>query len=654
VHFLPLLLVLLVPATALGGGRVKDEVRVFSDGSPEEVWTYFDSIAEPNLREKAFFWPNGAKRRVEMWDGPAQSGPITGWHDNGSLESVGVWEDGVKHGVFKTYESVSKGEKPVVDSEEPWVRGQLHGTVKYHDGYSSNRYVHFEREYKDGQLHGAAIVRRDGDSMERKYSFQMGKLHGRQYAWHHDKRMRFQYEFKDGLPHGTQRRFERGDEPIEELNFVDGKLHGTQLWEWWQGSDQNVTQEWSSGLLTQVSNSEGDWTRSRLELVTPLREDGGYGHPLEQDIRLQGELVQVDRYNYEDGVLEDITVFEPALFTQRFHPNGRISELGAGRVGHRTGPWFTFYDDGALHTQEHHASKKVGTWNVYDRSGQLREVQEWDHYRNSWMVTFYSVDGTVVAEGNVVPASGVKPAKTGTWKYWRDDGTPLREETYGPGPYSGNRPHIKQMIQWFPDGRPEFEGSEKELLVYDYSDDDPDVRTRTRTVKLLDRSRFAHEIYDPETMTIVTVEPKELAVVAQELVLSIGRAVVLADQRHRADGSPKRKDVFNKAGQRHGAFEGWYRDGTRAYAFNYSRGKLRSVEEWWKDSSPRAVLEFRTGRGADDGEAPFVLTAGIWTTEDGNRTVYDRGDSDRRFKDREGALAACKVWKFEPRAQRPE
>jgi hypothetical protein len=140
VRFVSVLLILLVPAMSLAGGRVKDEVRVFSDGSPEEVWTYLDSIAEPNLREKAFFWPNGTKRRVEMWDGPVQSGPATGWHDNGSLESEAQWEDGLKHGVFKTYESVADALSVRVQGRAaPWLTAPVRVGGRAHRGAELRR-----------------------------------------------------------------------------------------------------------------------------------------------------------------------------------------------------------------------------------------------------------------------------------------------------------------------------------------------------------------------------------------------------------------------------------------------------------------------------------------------------------------------------------
>ncbi len=648
-----IVVLLLVPAVALAG-QVRDEVRVYADGSPEEVWVYEGSIDPANLREKLFYWPDGADRRREFWRGEQQSGPFRGWHENGSLQSEGRYEAGLENGVFVTYDSVAEGEKPIVATEETWVAGKLHGRLKVFDGWGENRYARIERSFDHGVLHGPAIVRRAADRMVRKYSFDAGLLHGRQFAWHGDGRMRFQYEFKHGEPHGAQRRWESGDEPIEELHFVDGEPHGTLRWEWFSGDQRQAVQEWSSGLIT---HTDGDRiTRYRLERSTPLREEADYSHPLEQDIRLLGELREVDSYSFEDGRLTRIRItLQDGVFTQLFHPGGGLAALGHGDESRRSGLWLTFWADGSPHVESYHEGhKRMGTWTVRDRAGRVREIQEWDYYRSRWLVMDYTADGTKLHEGDIVADPGASPHKTGTWRYWREDGTPLREETYGPGPYSGNRPHIEQMTQWLPDGRPEFEGSEKELRVFTYSEDDEEVVVRTRVVELLDRSRFGHEYYDEDTMKIVLRESKEQPVeVAQELHLSIGRAVVVGDQRHRGDGSPKRLDTFDKEGRRHGTFQGWYRDGTVAYTFTYRRGLLQAAEEWWKDGSPRAVLTFRRAKGDDDAEFPR-LSEGRWISREGRAIDYRLGDRDAGFRDPDGVLDRCAVWKFDARAERPE
>ena len=78
---------------------VKDERRLWSDGSPQEVWTYQASISPDSLILKELFYESGAKRREEQFAGGLQHGTTTAWYEEGSKEVEENWKDGGRHGL---------------------------------------------------------------------------------------------------------------------------------------------------------------------------------------------------------------------------------------------------------------------------------------------------------------------------------------------------------------------------------------------------------------------------------------------------------------------------------------------------------------------------------------------------------------------------
>jgi antitoxin component YwqK of YwqJK toxin-antitoxin module len=405
-------------------------------------------------------------------------------------------------------------------------------------------------------------------------------------GWDYNGKMEYQYNFEDGEPQGPQRKYE-GDTIVQELYFVDGLLHGTVSWENWL---EHLGSEWRSGIRTvRDLDDEGrlEFIR-RYTFVPGPRFESGSGK-----IQFHGETRNLDTYTFsEDGLLVRTRIEGEPDVSFEWYPSGGLRRFSGTRSGSPVGRVMEFHEDGRLFRDEaREGSVRRGPRLIYDRRGRLVQEQQWDHYLNSQVVTVWHTDEIKAAEGNIEHGQGSDSgAKRGEWTYWTPDGRLLRTESYGPGPYSGNRAFIKQMIQYDDQERVEFEGSEKALTLFVYDDDDPDLVRVNRSVKLLDRSRFGVEAWDPESFTIVRAEvkkPTELEPSAQVLEVLGGRALVLSEERFRGDGSRKSVHRWNGTGAPHGLQEGWYRDGSKKYVYEYRRGAFRSGSEWGRDGTSR-------------------------------------------------------------------
>ena len=629
----------LLATPVLAGERVRDERRLWSDGSPQEVWTYDGSILPGNLVLQELFWEDGTKRsRAEFVTG-VQHGSAHTWYANGNKEIEETWVDGGRHGAVvhwpDPYDSKDRKKQLKPKLEAEWVDGEQHGMWREWQGWGDDRWLKVEKGYANGALDGFESTWRSEDSMVRKHSWKQGALHGRQLGWDYSGQMAYQYNFVDGVPDGPQRKYE-GDSIVQELFFADGRLHGEMTWESWL---EDLGPSWRFGLRTDHHHSD-DGTRTSTRRHAFVHDER---FASDGSLQFHGETVRVDTTTYHpDGSRKTLLVESQPDMLLMFFPGGRLQRVQG--EGSYAGPVFEWYPDGTLFREEHWEShKRMGTWRIRDPQGRVVQTQQWDYELQDQTVTLWHDATTKAAEGQLQRHAQPNGRKDGTWTYWRSDGSLLRTEVYGPGPYSGNRPFIKEVVEYDEQERPRFEGSEKELFLYEYDDEDEEVVRRKRTVKLLDRSRFGLESWDAKTQTMSRAEvkePTELAEGAPVVELLGGRGVVLVDERFRSDGGAKRTERYSKQGLWSGLQEGWYRDGTRAYAVEYFKGDQRKAEEWWSDGSPRLVLV------AADGELRFLQLR----DKGGQTWEWQEG---KRWRAPEELLDRCQVYKLDPATPRP-
>ncbi len=642
-----ILLVSGVPFNAEAEEVVRDERRLWSNGSPQEVWTYGGAISPDNLVLKELFYESGTKRREEHYVGGVQHGTTTAWYEEGSKKLEEVWADGGRHGVVEHWpnprgsEDRKKQLKPTLKAT--WENGVPSGLWQEWDDWGEDRWLRIEQSYVEGELDGIETIWRNSEAMERKHSYSKGKLDGRQFAWDYNGGMMYQYQFVDGQPEGYQRKYEN-DSILQELFFVEGKLHGTMTWEHWL---KELGAEWEQGLRSDT-NTRDDGTTKRLRRFeyVPSKQFTGNGF-----IQFQGKVELFDDTTYdESGHKELLKLIGPPRSFTHYWPSGDIRRVGNGQPGSPDGTVLEYYEDGSLYLEEiYQDGKRSGITTMRDRKGRVVSQQTWDYYLEGHIVTEWYTDEVKASEGAVEHGNGnLSGRKMGEWKYWNSDGRLLRTEIYGPGPYSGNRAFIKEMTQWDSEYRPEFEGSEQELFFFEYDDVDSDRIRRRRTVKLIDRSRHKLESWDSESLRVVrnkVDKPKELDEEAQIIEVLGGRGIVLADERFYSDGTPETIERFESNGSRTGAQEGWHPNGTRAYEFIYRRGQIITAKEWWSDGTVRLDANLISNT-----EVPYFQTLMVSDVK-GRQWIYE--GPEHRFKAPDSVIDECLLWQFNERIPKP-
>ena len=211
-RLLPALLSLFIVCTAQAGDLIRDERRLWSDGSPQEVWSYDGALTPDKLVLKELFWEDGAPRSRQEFVAGVQHGPSRTWYPGGNKSTEETWVDGGLHGVVRHWPDPDDDKerkaqlKPSL--EATWQSGALHGVWREWEGWGDDRWLRIERHYEHGELHDSDTVWRDADSMVRQHSWSEGLLHGRQLAWDHRGEMLYQYRFEHGVPDGPQRAWE--------------------------------------------------------------------------------------------------------------------------------------------------------------------------------------------------------------------------------------------------------------------------------------------------------------------------------------------------------------------------------------------------------------------------------------------------------------
>ena len=113
--------------------------------------------------------------------------------------------------------------------------------------------------------------------------------------------------------------------------------------------------------------------------------------------------------------------------------------------------------------------------------------------KKSWKVFFYFENGNKESVG-YLNTSGLKDVE---WDYWYEDSTPKRKETYMPGPYSRNRPFIKECVEWYKNGSIKMKGSDEKASHYTYFENG---KTKTEESVVFFKGRRRFEYYEDGTI----------------------------------------------------------------------------------------------------------------------------------------------------------
>lgn len=128
-----------------------------------------------------------------------------------------------------------------------------------------------------------------------------------------------------------------------------------------------------------------------------------------------------------------------ACFAQPSFPSGTagIDYNLNNSAGEKDGEWIRVWPSGSLYYKGTFKNgSPVGQFNYYYESGEL--MSSLDHTPDQTSATHYRPTGTLQSTGVYSPyVAGSEPKKLGTWRFFDEEGTQIRLETYSAGLLDG-------------------------------------------------------------------------------------------------------------------------------------------------------------------------------------------------------------------------
>ena len=482
-------------------GPISEPIRTYADGEVQEKWTWDGEKTDDHLVRKEWFNQDGQRTRLEEYEGGALHGQVKTWDNEGVLETEAGYAD-----------------------------GQLHGMQRDWRGPDDDRWVELQQGWKHGEPDGAHIRRDTKECIGWHHNYADGELHGPQQAWHHCGSMRYDLNLVHGELEGDQRVWDYGDEPSTSMVFLDGVPHGKQLYR------DGRKEEWDHGRRLDVRSTHDNGNPEYIDVhamtVPPMDRNMG------QELRLWPETDVIQKLEYwPDGTLKKLNDRGEAKDQLHFAENGQLI-LKTGPDDLNRVEW---REDGSVHLVNEFTERRTGEVRYYDRKGRLRETRTMDYEVDARHVYIY--EGDHLAEEGQMHRSAAY--RWGEWTWTREDGTVWRTASYGSGPYSGNRSHIVEHIEYTDDGDVRCQGPEKEVVCTV----EEDGLIHTLTAKPLGRPRHYIETWNEETFTF---DPKEIEVELPEQAEIItvlgGPALVLSRTTRGPHGATLKEVAWRKDG----------------------------------------------------------------------------------------------------------
>ena len=587
---------------------VTEDRRIYADQTVQERWTWQDEKTQEALVRKEWFHSNGERSRLEEY------------------------QDGVLNGQVATWTS-----RGVLQTEDHYRAGLLHGTSRIFDGPEDERWVYVYQNYRDGLADGEQLLRQNAETVSLRHNYQQGQLHGTQFAWHASGEMHYEMNLDNGLLHGEQRIWEMSElEPATYMRFEQGRPAGQQRYYYESGWRE---EDWTEGRWEDVRSwhEEGEAPESILvyELeVRPLdRQRNGDEASEIQPTRPLGlhvnKVLVSKRRHWPNGSPQEQWDQVGDQAVHRWTEDGQLVLAGFGDPNNRTGLWTEWRADGSLFKEEQWTEYRKGEIRTFDQQGRLREVETWEWERQRWQLTVYEGEHKV-AEGELFRTGTYR---WGPWTYYQEDGSTRRTEVYGSGPYSGNRSFVVESQSFRADGSVHCSGDERDLICVEPQADGGRLELK---VQALHRPRHGIESYQTETFSF---EPREIQrdpLSEQAVVVSVLDGEGLVREQRSFDSSGK--EVRLEERRRDGTLEqisGTSPAGPWQETYDKQERLIQVIESLPKGESCTANFE--------DGRVVMAVLQGA----DGSVAMMGQGrDANRR-------VASCPLWSRHPELEAP-
>ena len=512
--------------------------RTYGDGSVQELWTWDGDKIPENLVRKEWFYEDGQRERLEEYAGGDLHGRVAVWDRDGVLQT-----------------------------EVHWAAGERHGPDREWAGPDDGRWLKVERNWAEGVPSGPQRLRYTEDCVHLDHFYADGQLQGTQKAWEHCGDMKYHLRFDAGVPDGEQRVWSYGnDEPRTWMNFQDGAPHGEQRYrdgrvEVWENGHYRTVERWH--VEDEIPQRELVWVMDPINV--DRRNPDEEAQPTRELTLWPDRSRWLDIRYHPDGALEYVT---DGHYELTFHPNGALSTMATGGHQDAGSQELVWREDGTLQREAVWTGNREGTTRLYDPQARLRSQQIWQWEIQEETLWIYEGD-RLISEGQLR-----RGHRDGSWTYYAGDGSVRRTETYGSGPYSGNRPFVADSLEHGDPTTVRCRGPETELTC----EQEQDGLRVVMEVKPLDRSRHGFEAYDEDAFVFVRKDPNppELAPQAVLVPALDGQALVVVRTTWSAEGKRLSHETWSREGEREDLTR-YADDGTIALTATFDDGLVQQM-----------------------------------------------------------------------------
>ena len=338
-------------------------------------------------------------------------GDVILYHSNGKVRKKTSYRFGNLEGMQTTFNEVGQKIR-----EEPYVGGELHGTVRVYRGEN----VHIEKDYIEDNLREIRMYYVNG-SLKQKMPIRDGVPHGETLSRNKKLECRMHFvggdltgpiiqknldsgtvilkcEMKDGELHGPFLAYNERGEPTIRAPFHEGNLHGTA--EAYNQGDCVAELDMKHGSPIEVRQ----YSQGVLSAIVPLQDGQAHGTIRAFDTAgvLKAEIPMVEGRTH--GLMKGY--LEGTLRVEQEYVKGR-----------REGKQLAYYEDGTLAQEAHFKNDKFhGEKKMYSQDGVLMAHE---HYK----------DGK----------------KVGTARTYYPTGDPMEETPKGPKAEYSRRGRMKTL-----------------------------------------------------------------------------------------------------------------------------------------------------------------------------------------------------------------
>ena len=194
------------------------------------ILTFFTLIGHGNVIDESDLNYRNDKYYEVNSDTP-YTGKIVSYYENGQLEYLENYKDGVAHGLCEGYY-----ENGQLSYSENYKNDYPHGLCK---GYYENGQLEYSENYKDGELHGLLEHYYENGQMERYGNFVNGEPDGFTFTYYENGQLEYLETYEDGELHGLQECYDEDGQLIYSEVYSHGELESDDAFEYLYGNDQS-------------------------------------------------------------------------------------------------------------------------------------------------------------------------------------------------------------------------------------------------------------------------------------------------------------------------------------------------------------------------------------------------------------------------------